>query len=126
MADEFIRGGVPRDMNLAGIDLHPSEGETINYMLSGRSGKSFTSGDGTRYKESNPHSGGFNQTVSVGTETFRKLQDLAGSQEKFAGYFTLASGKTYNLLEGSIDNEGPLENDNGNVALEVRGNTELQ
>jgi len=126
MADEFIRGGVPRDMNIGGIDLNPAEGETITYMLSGRSGPSHTGGNGGRYKESNPHSGGFNQTVSVGTETFERLQDLAGSQEKFAGYFTIASGVTYNVLEGSIDNDGALENDNGTVALEVGGNVEKQ
>lgn len=123
---KFIRGGVPREINLAGLDLHPAEGETITYMLSGRSGTVHIAGDGDIYQESNPALGGFNQTVSVSDDEFQALVDAQSSGVKLSGYFTTAAGVTFNVLQAGIANDGPLELDNGTVSLEVRGNIEQQ
>lgn len=123
---KFIRGGVPRELNLGGIDLHPAEGETITYMLSGRSGAVRIAGDGDIYKESNPNIGGFDQVVSVSDDEFKALKNLQDSGEKLTGYFTLPSGVTFNVLSAGISNDGGLSLDNGTVALEVRGNVEEQ
>jgi hypothetical protein len=123
---KYIRGGVPRELNFAGLDLHPAEGETIMYMLSGRSGPVHIAGDGDIYQESNPSLGGFNQTVSVSDDEFKALVDAQSSGVKLSGYFTTAAGVTFNVLSAGISNDGPLELDNGTVALEVRGNVEPQ
>ncbi len=122
---KWIRGGVPRELNFAGIDLHPAEGETLKYMLSGRGGPVHIAGDGDLYKESNPEIGGVNQTVSVSDDEFAVLVAAKGSAEKQNGYVTTAAGVTFYIF-GGISNDGPLENDNGNVALEIRGNVEEQ
>lgn len=122
---KFIRGGVPREFNFAGIDLHPAEGETITYMLSGRGGPIHIAGDSDIYGESNPQLGGVNQTVSVSDDEFKTLVDAQASSELQTGYFTTAAGVTFNIF-GGIGNDGPLELDNGNVALEIRGNVEEQ
>ena len=122
---KFIRGGVPREFNFAGIDLHPAEGETITYMLSGRGGPMHKAGDDDIYQESNPFLGGANQSVSVSDDEFKTLVDAQGSGEKLTGYFTTAAGVTFNMF-GGIANDGPLELDNGVVALEIRGNVEEQ
>ena len=122
---KFIRGGVPRELNFAGIDLHPAEGETVTYMLSGRGGPAHIAGDSDIYAESNPFMGGVNQTVSVSDDEFKTLVDAQGSGEKQTGFFTTAAGVTFNIF-GSIANEGPLELDNGTVALEIKGNVEEQ
>ena len=122
---KFIRGGVPRELNFAGIDLHPAEGETVTYMLSGRGGPAHIAGDGDIYAESNPFMGGVNQTVSVSDDEFKTLVTAQGSGEKQTGYFTTAAGVTFNIF-GAIANDGPLELDNGTVALEIKGNVEEQ
>jgi len=122
---KFIRGGVPRDFNFAGIDMHPAEGETITYMLSGRGGAVHIAGDADIYQESNPLIGGANQTVSVSDDEFKALVDAQSSGEKQTGYFTTAAGVTFNMF-GGIANDGPLELDNGTVSLEIRGKVEDQ
>ena len=122
---KWIRGGVPREFNFAGIDLHPAEGETVTYMLSGRGGPIHLAGDGDIYQESNPLLGGVNQTFSVSDDEFKKLVDAQSSSEKKTGYFTMPSGVTFNIF-GGIGNDGALELDNGTVALEIRGNVEEQ
>jgi len=122
---KFIRGGVPRDFNYAGIDLHPAEGETVTYMLSGRGGPVHLAGDLDIYAESSPFLGGVNQTVSVSDDEFKTLVDAQGSGELQTGYFTTAAGVTFNIF-GGIGNDGALELDNGTVALEIRGKVEEQ
>lgn len=123
---KFIRGGVPRELNLAGLDLHPAEGETVTYMLSGRSGPVHLAGDGDTYQESNPALGGVNQVVSVSDDEFADLVAVQSAGEKINGYFTTAAGVTFNILGAGIANDGPLELDNGTVSLEIRGNVEEQ
>ena len=123
---KFIRGGVPREFNFAGIDLHPAEGETVTYMLSGRGGPMHKSGDGQNYKESNSYLGGVNQVVSVSDDEFKTLADTQASGEKQAGYFTTASGVTFNILDAGISNDGPLQLDDGKVTLEIGGDVEEQ
>lgn len=122
---EFIRGGVPREIVLNGRNYVPAEGETITYMLSGRSGAVHVGGDGTPYKESNPHLGGFNQMIAVDPDDMDALNTLQGSQTEVTGYVTIASGTTF-TVRGSISNDGALESDNGNVSLEFRGIFEKQ
>jgi len=123
---KFIRGGVPRELNFAGLDLHPAEGEQITFMLSGRGGPAHIAGDGDIYGESNPFLGGVNQVVSVSDDEFKALVDAQSSGEAQNGYFTTAAGVTFNILKGKIANDGPLELDNGTVSLEIRGNVEEQ
>ncbi len=106
--------------------MHPAEGETVTYMLSSRGGPMHISGDGDTYKESNPLLGGVNQTFSVSDDEFKTLTDAQESGEKQTGYFTTAAGVTFNILSAGIANDGALELDNGNVALEIRGNVEEQ
>jgi hypothetical protein len=125
MAKKWIRGGVPREINLFNIDLDPAEGETITYMLSGRSGAVHIAGNSQLYQESNPHLGGFNQTVNCDDDDFESLKAAQENGERITGYVTHANGVTYSF-EGGIANDGPLENDNGNVALECRGKYERQ
>jgi hypothetical protein len=122
---EFIRGGVPREVVLNGRNYTPAEGETITYMLSGRSGAVHIGGDGSTYKESNPHLGGFNQTLAVDPDDMAALNELQGDQNEITGYVTIASGTTFSF-RGSISNDGALESDNGNVSLECRGVFEKQ
>lgn len=122
---KFIRGGVPRELNFAGIDLHPAEGENINYSLPGRSGVVKLAGDGSRYKSSNPYAGKVTQTVSVSDDEFQALVDAQSSGEEQSGYFTTAAGVTFNIF-GSISNDGPLELDDGTVSLEIMGDIEEQ
>lgn len=122
---KWINGGVPREFNFAGIDLTPTEGETLTYMLSGRGGPVHIGGNGRTYKESNPYLGGVNQSVLVSDDDMKTLTDAQGSGEEQTGYITTASGVTFNIF-GGIANDGPLENNNGNVALEIRGNVEEQ
>lgn len=122
---KFIRGGVPREFNFADIDLHPAEGENVNYSLPGRSGVVKVAGDGDIYRESNPYTGKVAQTVSVSDDEFQTLVDAQTSGEKKTGYFTTAAGVTFNI-NGAISNDGPLENDNGTVSLEIMGNIEEQ
>ena len=122
---KFVRGGVPRDFNFAALDLHPAEGETVTYMLSGRGGPIHIAGDGDIYGESNPQLGGVNQTFAVSDDEFKALVDVQASSELQTGFFTTAAGVTFNIF-GGIANDGPLELDNGTVALEIRGNVEEQ
>lgn len=122
---KFIRGGVPRDFVLSGREFTPAEGETINYMLSGRGGPMHIGGNGTVYKESNPLLGGANQSLACDEDDFAFLVALQESSEQLTGYFTMPSGETFSMFVG-ISNDGALELDNGVVALEVRGNVEKQ
>ena len=122
----FTRGGVPREFNFAGLDLDPAEGETVTYMLSGRSGARHKAGNGNNYRESNPALGGVNQTVSVSDDDFAALVAAQESGVKLNGYFTTSAGKTFNILNAGISNDGPLELDNGTVALEIGGDVEEQ
>lgn len=122
---KFIRGGVPRELNFAGIDLSPAEGETVTYSLSGRGGPAHIAGDGVIYGESNPQMGEVNQVVSVSDDEHKALVDAQSSGELQTGYFTTSAGVTFNIF-GKIANDGALENDNGTVALEIKGNVEEQ
>lgn len=122
---KFIRGGVPREFNFGGLNLHPAEGENLNYSLSGRSGAVHIAGDGDIYQESNPTLGMVKQTISVSDDEFAALVAVQASGEKKSGYFTTAAGVTFNVF-GGISNDGPLELDNGTVALEIAGIVEPQ
>jgi hypothetical protein len=121
----FIRGGVPRDINLGGFTFQAAEGETSVLRLSGRGGTVKLSGSSLPYKESNPQIGAFNQTLTVDEDDFANLRTLQDSNEVITGYVTMPSGKTYNLFV-SISNDDALELDNGTVSLETMGNVELQ
>ena len=122
----FTRGGVPREFNFAGLDLDPAEGENVNYKLSGRSGPVHKAGNGKNYRESNPALGGVNQTVSVSDDEMAALVAAQESGVAQNGYFTTAAGLTFNILNAGITNDGPLELDNGTVALEIGGDVEEQ
>lgn len=121
----FIRGGVPREFNFGGLDLHPAEGETLTLMLSGRGGPAHIAGDGDIYGESNPFMGGVNQAVSVSDDEFQDLIDIQSSGELQSGYVTTGAGVTFNIF-GKIANDGALELDNGTVSLEIKGRVEQQ
>ena len=121
----WVRGGVPRDFVLNGREFTPAEGETINYMISGRGGPVHIGGNGAVYKESNPQLGGANQSLACDEDDFEFLVALQESSEQVTGYFTMPSGATFNLFVG-ISNDGALELDNGVVSLEVRGKVERQ
>ena len=122
---KWIIGGVPRDFVLSGREFKPAEGETATYMLSGRGGPVHIAGNGATYKESNPLLGGYNQSYACDEETFLFLKELQESSEEIVGYFTMPSGVTFNVF-GGISNDGPLELDNGVVAIEFRGKVEKQ
>ena len=77
----FIRGGVPRDINLGGFTFHAAEGETSVIKLSGRGGAVKIAGDGDLYRESNPQIGAFNQTLSVDEDDLANLRTLQDSAE---------------------------------------------
>ena len=122
---KFIRGGVPRDINLGGFTFHAAEGETSVIKLSGRGGTPQIAGDSDIYSTSNPQIGGFNQTLSCDNEDFKNLRTLQDSSELLTGYVTMPDGTTYNLFVG-ISNDDALELDNGTVSLETMGNVEEQ
>lgn len=122
---KFIRGGVPRDFNLGGYTFHAAEGENALIKLSGRGGAMHIAGDSDIYREMNPQIGGINQTLSCDNDDFKNLRTLQDSSEKITGYMTMPDGTTYNFF-GGISNDGPLELDNGTVAIELMGNVEEQ
>jgi hypothetical protein len=121
----YIRGGVPREVNIDGEDYDPAEGAQINFMLSGRSGAVHIAGNEEIYQESNPHLGGFNQDISCDDDKFATLSAAQSNGSKISGYFITASNQAYTFT-GGISNDGPLELDNGVVSLEVRGKVESQ
>lgn len=125
MAGSWIKGGVPREINLNGNDYAAAEGETITYMLSGRGGPVKVDGNNDAYQESNPYLGGFNQVLSVDENQFESLKTAQESGQKITGYVTMPSGKTFNCF-GGISSDGALENDNGTVSIEFRGKYEPQ
>ncbi len=122
---KWIIGGVPRDFVLSNREFKPAEGETMTYMLSGRGGPVHIAGNGETYKDSNPLLGGANQSLACDEDDFIFLKGLQESAEELVGYFTMPSGVTFNMF-GGIANDGPLELDNGVVAIEFRGKVEKQ
>lgn len=122
---EFIRGGVPRDINLNGNTFHAAEGEKPTIALSGFGGDVHLAGDGDLYGESNPQIGMFNQSLSCDEDDFAILRELQNSGQKLTGYVTMPSGRTYNLFV-KISNTEALTLEDGIVALETKGNVELQ
>ena len=121
----WIRGGVPRDFVINGREFTPAEGETINYMLSGRGGPVHIGGNSEVYKESNPLLGGATQSLACDEDDFAALVVMQESSEELTGYFTMPSGETFSMF-GGIANDGALELDNGVVSIEFRGKVEKQ
>jgi len=117
---EKIRGGVPREIIIDGLEFDPAEGATMTYRLSGRSGPVKMAGNGQVYKESNPHTGHFSQDLSVDAKGFKSLQDLQTSGRFVSATVTTAGNE---VIDGkmSVANDGALENNNGVVSLEMAG-----
>ena len=122
---KYIRGGVPREMNISGVDYDPAEGAQIKFMLAGRSGAVHIAGNSEIYQESNPSLGGWDQDLSCDGEQFKTLSDAQAEGDKVSGYFITAAGTSY-TFNGGIANDGPLELDNGVCSVEFRGKVEVQ
>ncbi len=122
---EFIKGGVPREMNIGGNDFDPAEGAQINYMVSGRSGPVHIAGNEKIYRESNPSLGGWNQDLACDSVQFQKLVEIQEAETEGSGYFITAAGIAY-TFNGAISNDGPLELNNGVCSVEWRGKVEKQ
>ena len=120
MIDGGIRQGVPREFILDGMNLDPAEGATPTIRLSGRSGATHLSGNGTMYGESNPHPGYLSQDVSCTMEQFKRLSDLQSSGRFVGVTFTTAGNE---ILDGKmrIANDGAIENVNGICSIELAG-----
>ena len=121
--DGGIRKGVPREIIIDGKEYEPEEGEKLNYRLSGYSGPTHLAGNRTHYSESNPHDGGFSQSLSVSAAQFKELSALQASRRYVTVTITTAGN---DVLSGSlaIANDGALECDDGTVALEMGGSLE--
>lgn len=122
---EWLRGGVPREINFADREWDPADGETLKYMLSGRGGPVHITGNAKAYQESNPFLGGADFTISIGDSEFEELVAAQSAGVELNGYFITAAGVTFNM-KGGIANDGAIENDNGTVSLEIRGIVERQ
>ena len=123
MADGGIRGGVPREIIIDGVEYEPAEGSELTYHLAGYNGPSHLAGNRVHYKESNPHDGGFSQDISVSAAKFKTLSALQTSGRYVTVTLTDAGN---NVFSGSltISNDGALENANGVVSLEMGGGLE--
>jgi hypothetical protein len=119
MANEVREGGI-REVIVDGMELDPADGATATIRLSGRSGAVKISGNGTHYKESNPHAGYISQDVSSTVDQFKRLTDI-----QTAGRFVSVTATTAGneILDGNmaISNDDGLERDNGVVSLELSG-----
>lgn len=123
MTDGGIRGGVPREIIIDGKEYEPAADSELTYQLSGRSGPVMLAGNGKAYKNSSPHPGKFTQDISVGTAQYKALAALQASGRFVTVSLTNAGNDTF---QGSlaISNDGPLENANGIVSLEMAGTLE--
>lgn len=121
----FIRGGVPREVNIKGLNLAPADGETISYALSGRGGEVKIDGNENPYQTSVPQLGGFELGFSVSDDEMADLRELQNSGTLHVGYFTTASGDTFNF-QGGIDSAEALNNEDGVVIIPFRGKVEPQ
>jgi hypothetical protein len=120
MTDGGIRGGVPREIIIDGVEYEPAEGANLTYRLSGRSGPVHMAGNGTLYAESNPHPGMFAQDISVDAARFKALCALQSSGRFVSVTVTTAGNE---VIDGKmkVNNDGALENNNGVVSLEMAG-----
>ena len=118
--DGGIRGGVPREIIIDGIEFEPAEGAQITYRFSGRSGAVKMAGNGVMYSESNPHAGWFSQDISVDVDKAKKISDLQSSGRFVSVTVTTAGNE---IIDGKmkVHNDGGLENNNGVISLEMAG-----
>lgn len=121
----WIKGGVPTDVNIEGINLAPGDGETLTYSLSGRGGAMKMDGNENPYSSSNPQLGGFELGFVVSDDEMIDIRNIQNSQQKLTGYFTTASGITFNFF-GGIDSEESLSNEDGIVTIPFKGKVEQQ
>jgi hypothetical protein len=125
MADEGIRGGVPREILIDGVEYDPAAESELTYQLSGRSGAVMMAGNGTAYRNSSPHPGRFAQDISVDAAKYKKLCDLQASG-RFVSVSLTTAGNDILIGKMSVHNDGPLENANGVVSLEMAGKLSLK
>ena len=115
-----IRQGPAREFIYGKMSLDPAEGSELTYNLSGRSGAVHMAGNGQPYSESNPHTGSIKQDVSVDGAMYKALKAIQTNGEFLSVSVTTAGNE---LLTGvmAIGNDGPIENANGVVSLELHG-----
>jgi hypothetical protein len=119
-----IRQGPAREFLFGGMSLDPAEGSELSYYAQGRSGTIHMAGNGQIYMESNPHPGSIKQDVSVDGETFKKLKDIQ-SAGSFLPVSVTTPGNELLTGEVGIGNDGPIENANGIVSLELYGKVRI-
>ena len=123
MTDGGIRGGVPREIIIDGVEYEPGADTELTYQLSGRSGPVMLAGNGVAYGNSSPLPGRFAQDLSVDSSRFSKLAALQSSGRFVAVSVTDAGNNVfYGMMK--VHNDGPLENANGVVSLEMAGTLE--
>jgi len=115
-----IRQGPAREFLYGGMSLDPAEGSELTYNLSGRAGTVHMAGNGQPYSESNPHAGSVKQDISVDGEMYKRLKEIQTAGSYLPLSVTTAGNE---LLTGemAIGNDGPIEDANGIVSLELYG-----
>jgi len=125
MSDNWIKGGVPREVNVDGFNFPPADGETISYSLSGRGGEIKLDGNSNPYQGSSPQIGGFELGYIIGDDDMSRVREIQNSNVKLTGYFTTAAGDTFNFF-GGIDGTDALSNEDGVVTIPFKGIVEPQ
>jgi len=120
MTDGGIRGGVPREIIIDGVEYEPGADTELTYQLSGRSGPVMLAGNGIAYGNSSPHPGRFAQDISVDAAKFAKLAALQASG-RFVPVSLTDAGNNVFYGNMKVHNDGALENANGVVSLEMAG-----
>lgn len=119
-----IRQGPARELIYDSIQLDPAEGSELTYTTIGYHGPVHVAGNCNVYGESTPHVGYIKQDVSVNPETFKKLKAIQSSR-RFAAVSCTTPGNELLVGNMAIGNDGPIENANGVVTLELYGKLEL-
>ena len=115
-----VRQGPAREFLYGALNLDPAEGSELTYNTDGYSGPVHMSGNGSTYTEANPHAGSVKQDISVDGEIFEKLKAIQTSRA-FLPVSVTTAGNDLLTGEMAIGNDGPIENANGIVSLELYG-----
>jgi hypothetical protein len=119
-----IRVGPAKEFIFDSMELDPAEGSELTYTTIGYHGPVHVSGNGNVYGESQPHVGYVKQDISVNPETFKKLKAIQTAR-RFAALSVTTPGNDLLIGNMAIGNDGPIENANGVVSLELYGKLEL-
>ncbi len=125
MSNLWIKGGVPREVNIDGFNFPPAADEPLSYSLSGRGGEVKLDGNGDPYQGSSPQIGGFELGYIIGDDDMVRIREIQSSGVKLSGYFTTAAGETFNFI-GGIDGTDALTNEDGVVTIPFKGKVEPQ